>query len=84
MGRLHDFADKSLITTNEIIDELWNPVVNSFLQDAIDKNKSNPYSVSNSKYEVGVIDKLCEAVLDNDLMEILHNVNYPVKFPFKG
>jgi len=61
------------------IDYLWNITLVTFLRDAIANNVTNPCDESYSRYEVGVNDEFCAALAQNDLIEVLENVQYPVQ-----
>jgi hypothetical protein len=66
------------LTLEDILTEFLNPVILSFLQGAADDGVDNPCSASYSGYEVGVNDLFCEALIQQDLTDVLYNVNYPV------
>ena len=59
------------------------PVYNSnvllnLFQDALDSNDTNPCAVD--KRKPGINDKLCEALMDQDLTEIVENADYNIDF----
>jgi len=61
------------------IESLWNSTLVTFFRDAIANNVTNPCDESYSGYEVGVNDEFCAALAQNDLIEVLENVQYPVE-----
>ena len=75
---------RSIAATVEgtLMEEIWNTEFENFLQDALANNETNPCTPSFSGYKVGVNDKLCQAIHENDLFETLHYVKYPVESCF--
>ncbi len=68
------------IPISDVIDSLWNPAFTALLQESIDNDTPDPCSPSNANYQVGVNDKLCETILENDLMGILYDASYNIQF----
>jgi hypothetical protein len=62
----------------DLLTELWNPNFMSFMEGAIDAGVDNPCDPSYSGYKVGVNDKYCEIILQNSLVDVVQNVEYPV------
>ena len=62
-----------------MMDEIWNTDFTHFLKEAHAANVTDPCSPSYSEYEVGVNDKLCQAIHDNDIRDIAHNAEYPIE-----
>jgi hypothetical protein len=67
------------LTSNAMFDEIINSTIVSFFTDALANNVTDPCSESYSEYEVGITDKICQALLDNSLIDDLYNVQYPVQ-----
>ena len=76
--RLVDIASSQDIDEGDILSKLWDATFVSFLQQAFEDGVEEPCSPSYSGYQVGVHDKLCEALVDNSLMDLIMNVKYPV------
>lgn len=76
--KLSDLVETQGFQQNELLSELWNPDLISFMQTAIESNVSNPCSPSYEKYQVGAVDKLCEAFIQNSLTEVLYNADYHI------
>lgn len=73
-------AIQSSLNEGETIkDEIMSEAFLTFFQGAIDDGEMNPCSPTYSGgYQVGVVDKMCEAMLQNSLRESLYEVKYPV------
>jgi hypothetical protein len=67
------------ILGSKFVAEISNPDLISFLEGAIQAGVDDPCTASYSDYKVGVNDKFCEAFAQNDLIDVLHNVKYPVQ-----
>ncbi len=77
--RLLNIASIEGISDNDIISEIvLDTDLSSFFYDAYNDGVSNPCSPSYSGYQVGVNDLLCEALMDNELTDVLYDVQYPV------
>ncbi len=70
--------ESSLNEGKTINDEIMSESFLTFFQGAIDDGETNPCSPTYSGYQVGVVDKMCEAMLQNSLTETLNEVKYPV------
>jgi len=57
---------------------LWNQTYVNFLRDAVQNNITDLCSLSSPLYEVGVNDKFCDALLQNDLIDVLLQADYPI------
>merc|ERR1712038_140331 len=69
-----DFEELDSRLPNDWI-EIMNPDFVAFFRDGIEKNLEFP-CVSN--YQVGFNDKFCDAIMENDLTEILEQASYDV------
>lgn len=65
-------------TGDDFLDSILNPVFLSFVRGAIDVGKRDICQPGYSEYKVGVHDKLCEAWIQNDVLDIVLQADYPV------
>lgn len=60
-----------------IVQYIFNPIFIDFVKDAIESNISNPCRRhSKTRY----LDKLCQALMENDLTNIIEHTTYPIQF----
>eukprot|EP00536_Pseudo-nitzschia_multiseries_P000478 jgi/Psemu1/317328/estExt_fgenesh1_pm.C_60016 len=82
------WLEEKNITFQELIERMssWtadttvNPDVLQLVRGAFESGDKMYCQPGYSGYKVGVHDKICEALIQNDLTEILYNVDYPVLF----
>mmetsp|Transcript_24965 Transcript_24965/g.58933 ORF Transcript_24965/g.58933 Transcript_24965/m.58933 type:complete len:705 (+) Transcript_24965:49-2163(+) len=65
---------------NLSIDDVFNAKLLSFIRGAIEEGNRDYCQPIYSGYEVGVNDKICESLIQNDLTDTLLKVDYPVVF----
>ena len=61
------------------IEDLWNPTIVNFLRDASAAGVEDPCNPDYEGYIVGENDKFCEALKQNDLIDVLEKANYDIE-----
>uniref|UniRef100_A0A7S3Q4M5 Uncharacterized protein n=2 Tax=Chaetoceros debilis TaxID=122233 RepID=A0A7S3Q4M5_9STRA len=61
------------------IEDLWNPIIVNFLRDASAAGVEDPCNPDYEGYIVGENDKFCEALKQNDLIDVLEKANYDIE-----
>jgi len=61
------------------IENLWNLKIVQFLRDAVEAGVEDPCDPDYEGYVVGENDKFCEALKQNDLIDVLENANYNIE-----
>jgi len=76
-SRLEQHAQKGFGTSS--LDDIWNPDILSLVRGAIIDENKNYCQQSYNGYNDTVHGKICEALIKNDVSDILLNADYPVK-----